>query len=620
MEFNGQPFLAFPYNLCLMLNVDWFQPFKKTTYSVGAMYISIQNLPREERYLSDNVIIVGVIPGPKEPEKTMNSFLQPLVSELLDLWKGVVMKNANGSSVIVRAALTCIACDIPALRKVCGFLGHSARLGCSKCLKEFPTKTFGEKCDYSGFDQSLWPIRSLEIHRYYAYKFQDARTRAGEIKIQKEGGCRFSVLLELPYFDPIRMSVVDPMHNLLLGTSKHMMNVWTTLKLIDHKQLLTIQEIVDNFVTPSDVGRIPNKIASNFSAFTAEQWRNWTILFSLSALKDILPREHYNCWHLYVRACHLLCRRQISVREVQDADTLLNSFCVTFENLYGKEFCTINLHLHGHLAACIQDFGPVYSFWLFAYERLNGVLESFHTNSHNIAPQLMRKFLDIHTNGMLHWPNESKEQFIPLLERHRFNKGSLSQTSLETAIHQHLKEVSPLPPLVETSLEPYEMDSLQSCISRAKVVSGYFTILPLIRKCAAINIKGYNVGSGKSRYTTSSIVMASSLVVQFSASDSDQELKLAEIQYFFWCDISTEGTIKSYCFVGLSYFIPHPCKEWYGHPTQVWSAVTTSSVEIVPINFIKSRVSYAVQRVDFGGAIGEDKVIVVSPLATQLNP
>ena len=39
--------------------------------------------------------------------------------------------------VNIKAALLCISTDIPAVRKVCGFLGHAARLGCSKCTKEF---------------------------------------------------------------------------------------------------------------------------------------------------------------------------------------------------------------------------------------------------------------------------------------------------------------------------------------------------------------------------------------------------------------------------------------------------------------------------------------------------
>ena len=29
-----------------MLNLDWFQPFEHTNESIGAMYITVMNLPR----------------------------------------------------------------------------------------------------------------------------------------------------------------------------------------------------------------------------------------------------------------------------------------------------------------------------------------------------------------------------------------------------------------------------------------------------------------------------------------------------------------------------------------------------------------------------------------------
>lgn len=44
-EYNGQPFLSFPNNLALMLNVDWFQPFEHTKHSEGVIYLAIMNLP-----------------------------------------------------------------------------------------------------------------------------------------------------------------------------------------------------------------------------------------------------------------------------------------------------------------------------------------------------------------------------------------------------------------------------------------------------------------------------------------------------------------------------------------------------------------------------------------------
>ena len=86
---SGIPFLSLPFNYVLLINVDWFQPYKHTIHSEGVIII----LPRRERFLQKNIIISGVIPGPKEPKKTINSYLSPLVEELLQLWKGVILST-----------------------------------------------------------------------------------------------------------------------------------------------------------------------------------------------------------------------------------------------------------------------------------------------------------------------------------------------------------------------------------------------------------------------------------------------------------------------------------------------------------------------------------------------
>ena len=65
----------------------------------------IFNLPREVRYKRENVILIGLIPGPKEPPLSINSYLTPLVSELLKLWNGVQMPVPVGHSEFVRCAL-----------------------------------------------------------------------------------------------------------------------------------------------------------------------------------------------------------------------------------------------------------------------------------------------------------------------------------------------------------------------------------------------------------------------------------------------------------------------------------------------------------------------------------
>ena len=174
-----------------------------------------------------------------------------------------------------------------ASRKLSGFVGHSALKGCSKCLKSFPTLTFGSKPD-SGFDRSTWPKRDLKDHKEQGLNCKHASTLVEQHKIEREFGVRYTELLRLPYFDTIRFNVIDPMHNILLGSAKHTIFIWKAMGVLTESSSNHIQKIVDQFITPRDVGRIPYKIASGFSSFTADKWKNWTLIFSLVTKKLFL--------------------------------------------------------------------------------------------------------------------------------------------------------------------------------------------------------------------------------------------------------------------------------------------------------------------------------------------
>ena len=163
-----------------------------------------------------------------------------------------------------------------------------------------------------------------------------------------------------------------------------MIELWKSNNVLTEKEFIEIQAKVDSFSCPSDVGRLPSKISSNFSGFTAEQWKNWTIYFSLYALKGILLWRHYNCWLAYVKVCWIFYRRSILASELEDADKSIMEFCDAFKAIFGANMVAMNMHLHGHLRQCIEDYGPVYAFWCFSYERLNGILGSYPTNSHHI--------------------------------------------------------------------------------------------------------------------------------------------------------------------------------------------------------------------------------------------
>ena len=360
-------FLKHPGSLLLALNCDWFQPFSNTQYSVGALYLTILNLPRKERYNLENIILVSIIPGPKEPKLTLNPLLAPFVEELISVYDGWTLTISNDvigeQSVHIRACLACVSCNVPAMRKLGGFLaiGHTARLGCSKCLKEFPTTAFGDTPDYSGFDQDKWVPRSLENHKLQCEEVSACYTKTSLQRLESQYGVRYSLLLELPNFNPIRFGIIDPMHNLLLGTLKHMFSLWIEQGKISQQEVQRIQGLCENFLIPYDVGRLPVKIGSNFTGFIADQWRTWTTILSAIVLKEVLPECDYTCWILFVNACRLLCSRIITISNIHTAHSYLTLFCKKVEDSYGKSACTPNMHLHLHLAECLLDFGPVHT-------------------------------------------------------------------------------------------------------------------------------------------------------------------------------------------------------------------------------------------------------------------
>ena len=238
---------------------------------------------------------------------------------------------------------------------------------------------------------STWTPRDVGEHRTRAADILAAQTLASRSELESSLGIRYSELLRLPYFDPIRGHAVDPMHNLLLGTAKHTFAIWIKKGILDDSKIGKIDERMQQLASPSEVGRITQSM-SLYKTMKAVEWQNWVLYFSLFCLKDLIKRQHFNMWQVFVRACYLLINTSISRDEVKQAHDLLILFCKTFQSLLGREHCTPNMHMHLHLASCVKDYGPIYSFWCYSFERYNGILGCYHTNNHAITITLARKF------------------------------------------------------------------------------------------------------------------------------------------------------------------------------------------------------------------------------------
>ena len=91
--------------------------------------------------------------------------------------------------------------------------------------------------------------------------------------------------------------------------------------------------------------------------------------------------------------------------------------------------CLLIFILMAHITDCIRDHGPVYAFWLYAFEHMNGVLGSFQTSNNDITIQLMRKFTSMQSATSLDkWPEEFMDEGHPLFQSYFKESGSLLET------------------------------------------------------------------------------------------------------------------------------------------------------------------------------------------------
>jgi hypothetical protein len=209
------------------LSVDAFNPFlnkqagKKA--SSTAIYMVCFNLPPSARYKVENMYLAGIIPGPREPSLTqINHLLRPLVDELLQFWGHGVWYTRTPlyrCGRLVRVALVPLICDLKAARQVMGHGSHSAKKFCSIC-----TQTCDQRNELG--EAVRIPVTGKE-YRLRATKWKRATSQSERDRLFKKYGVRWSVLLNLPYWDPPRFTVIDSMHTILLGhLHRHCSIIW----------------------------------------------------------------------------------------------------------------------------------------------------------------------------------------------------------------------------------------------------------------------------------------------------------------------------------------------------------------------------------------------------------
>ncbi|KAH9910516.1 uncharacterized protein BXZ73DRAFT_93680 [Epithele typhae] len=156
---------------------------------------------------TENLGPLAIIPGPREPHGVaLNHYLRPIVDVLLTAW----IRGIKHCACVSRSAVAAVVMDLQAARHASQMARHNGHHYCHVCTC-YHQSTRGRT------DFEHWTKRNLNELREQAERWRDATTEAERKRIFNEHGIRWSELWRLPYWDPTRQLVVDPMHCILEG-------------------------------------------------------------------------------------------------------------------------------------------------------------------------------------------------------------------------------------------------------------------------------------------------------------------------------------------------------------------------------------------------------------------
>jgi hypothetical protein len=227
---NGERFLPGPADemrLAFSFSMDSFNPYHmkeaKQTVSSTGIWLILLNLPPHLRYRPENMFLAGIIPGPKKPSLSdINHSLKLLVDVLLEffepgVWYSQTARHNRGCRV--RAILVPIVSDMLAARQAGGFASATATYFCTCCSLKIQ--------DIENLDRRTWPKRDAVEHIRLATRWREAETLEEQESIFRNNGIRWSPLLDLPYWNPILFTAIEPMHVFDVGLFQaHCRQVW----------------------------------------------------------------------------------------------------------------------------------------------------------------------------------------------------------------------------------------------------------------------------------------------------------------------------------------------------------------------------------------------------------
>eukprot|EP01083_Nonionella_stella_P210059 760859_1 len=278
-----------------MLYSDGFGIFRTGTRSSTGVSAAILNLSREERFQTDNILWLSIIPGPRQPGAVaIINFSEPIATELLAFHPGGpgVEIPVNGRYITVHMVLISVVGDSPAQKKLLGVGGWGARHSCNNCSTRFQTQVGAQLPSHRNYSIGLQEMRNDNNysfnrrarmrHMTYARRWMSARTQQERTRFRQRYNVRWSAFLSLDYIDISIQSTVDVMHQLYLGIGKMLFKRWWNDRLSPQMKS-RVQQIIQLTNPTRNSDSFHNRLDAPHTV-TAEEWKSWILIYSLPSI------------------------------------------------------------------------------------------------------------------------------------------------------------------------------------------------------------------------------------------------------------------------------------------------------------------------------------------------
>ncbi|CUA76247.1 RNA-directed RNA polymerase L [Rhizoctonia solani] len=413
-------FFSLPTDIALGLSSDGFGPFKSRKQSCWPLLAFNYNLKPEIRFRLENLLCLGVIPGPKAP-KDIGTFLGPFIDELEDLARGVpAFDSRYNRTFALRAHLIACFGDMPAVAKLMCMKGHND-----------PAPGDDNKTNYTPlsrpfvagrhepreFDPLALPRRTHAEFIAHAQQVDAALNDAEADRRSRHYGINsLSPLARLSSLDFPGSFPHDFMHAIFENVIALLIDLWTRSRKFatfgtgnedyildkDIFKGVAAAAVESGKTIPSVFGcRIPNLVKDRWQS-TAESTLIFTTLLAPALLRDQFDsRQYYTHFLKLVQLIDMCMGLELPRSQVQVVREGFANWVVDFERLYYRHsasrlrVCTLPIHSLLHIADDIETMGPVWCYWAFPMERFCGALVRANLNPRFPYASLDRRVLEV---------------------------------------------------------------------------------------------------------------------------------------------------------------------------------------------------------------------------------